>query len=148
MRSNYLAIGDILMTQNVNVPLSDREYQRLKRWADEQQQNLGDAIAIYLVENPPDENGELVVPPYEPDPQVEQEKVAYLRMFPMLKEKYQGQYIAIFDGELIDHDSDYGRLFERVDDNYPETFVWLTRVMDEPIETLHFRSPRFVETVK
>jgi Family of unknown function (DUF5678) len=143
-----LAIGDFAMTQNVNVPLSDWAYQRLKRWADEQQQNLGEAIATYLVENPPDNDFDLVVPPYESDPLVEEEKAAYIRMFPMLKEKYHGQYVAIYNGKLIDYDTDYGRLFERIDDTYPETFVWLTRVMDEPIGTLHFRSPRLIETIK
>jgi len=125
------------MTQNVNVPLSDRVYHRLKQWADKHQQNLGDAIASYLAENPPDHNRESVIPPYESDPQVEREKAAYLRLYPMLKEKYFGQYVAIYGGELIDHDMDYGRLFERVDDNYPDTFVWMTRVSAEPIETLH-----------
>lgn len=133
------------MTQNVNVPLSDQVYHQLKRWADKHQQNLGDAIAIYLSENPPDRNGELVVLPHEPDPHVEQEKAAYLRLYSTLKEKYFGQYVAIYGGVLIDHDTDYGHLFERVDDNYPDTFVWMTRVSDEPIETIQFRSPRFVD---
>jgi hypothetical protein len=133
------------MTQNVNVPLSDRVYRQLKRWADKHHQNLGDAIATYLSENPPDRDGELIVTPYEPDPQVEREKAAYLQLYPMLKEKYFGQYVAIYDGKLVDHDKDYGRLFERIDDSYPETFVWMTRVSDEPVETIYFRSPRFVD---
>jgi hypothetical protein len=46
---------------------------------------------------------------------------------------------------MVDHDEDYGALFERIDDRYPDSFVWLTRVEDEPIGSLAFRSPRFAE---
>jgi hypothetical protein len=42
------------MTQNVNVPLSDRAYRRLKRWSEARQQDIGDAIADFLLENLPD----------------------------------------------------------------------------------------------
>ena len=132
------------MTQNVNVPLSDRAYRRLKRWSEARQQDIGDAIADFLLENLP-ENDTLVIPPAESDPQVEREKAAYVRLHSQLKEQYAGQYVAIHGGELVDHDPDYGVLFERIDDRYPDDFVWLTRVEEEPIGTIQFRSPRFVE---
>lgn len=131
------------MTQNITIPLSDRTYRRIKRWAETRQQDLGDAIAEFLVENIPD-NDALFIPPAETDPQVVQEKEAYLRLFPQLKKEYAGHYVAIQNGQLVDHDANYGALFERIDDRFPETFVWLTRVEDEPIATIVFRSPRFV----
>ena len=74
-----------------------------------------------------------------------QEKAAYLRLYPELKTQYAGQYVAIHDGQLVDHDTDYGALFERIDDRFPDRFVWLTRVEDEPIGTVTIRSPRVVE---
>lgn len=134
------------MTQIVNVPLSDGVYKQLKRWADDRQQNIEVAIANYLSENLPVDDDILIVPPHEPDPRVEREKEAYLRLYPKLKEKYSGMYVAIYDGELIDYDADFGSLFERIDDKFPtDVFVWMTQVTDEPIRTLHFRSPRFTE---
>ena len=87
----------------------------------------------------------MIVPLAEEDPQVEQEKAAYLRLYPQLKKQYLDQYIAIRGGQLIDHDADYGALFERIDDRYPNEFVWLARVGNEPIGTFVFRSPRFVK---
>ena len=132
------------MTQNVNVTLSDRVYRRLKQWSEARQQDIGDAIADFLLENLPD-NDILAIPPAESDAQVEREKAAYIRLHSQLKEQYAGQYVAIHGGELVDQDSDYGALFERIDDRYPDDFVWLTRVEDEPIGTIQFRSPRFVE---
>jgi len=132
------------MTQYVNVPLPKKMYRRMKRWAETRQQDVGEAIADYLNDSLPDE-GSASVPPAEKDPQVDREKSAYLELYPTLKEEYAGQFVAIYGGQMVDHDEDYGALFERVDDRYPDSFVWLTRVGDEPIGTLTFRSPRLGE---
>jgi hypothetical protein len=51
--------------------------------------------------------------------------------------------VAIYNGRLIDEDEEYGALFERIDARYPDRFVWMTQVKDEPIETLFVRSFRF-----
>lgn len=133
------------MTQNVKVPLPDQVYQQMKEWAEEHQKNLGEAIAIYLAENLSKDEKKLVVPPYEFDPEVEREKSAYIRLHPQLKKDYYGIYVAIFNGELVDHDTDYGALFERIDKKYPDNFVWLTQVLDEPIGTIHHRSPQIID---
>lgn len=132
------------MTQNINVPLSDRTYRHIKRWAEARQQDMGDAIAEFLVENLPGSDTRSI-PPAETDSLVEQEKAAYLQLYPQLKVEYAGKYVAIYNGQLVDYDADYGVLFERIDDLYPDTFVWLTRVEDESIGTIVFRSPRFVK---
>ncbi len=132
------------MTQTITVPLSDRSYRRIKRWAEKRDQDVGDAIAEFLAQNLPDEGG-LGIPPAEADPEVAQEKAAYLRLYPELKTQYAGQYVAIHDVQLVDHDANYRVLFERIDDRFPNRFVWLTRVEDEPIGTLTFHFPRVVE---
>ena len=85
------------------------------------------------------------VPPSEPDPQVDREQAAYLQLFPQLKENYAGQYVAIQGGRLVDHDENFDVLFERIDDQYLDTFVWMSQVENEPRRTIEFRSPRFVE---
>lgn len=64
----------------------------------------------------------------------------------MLREKHLGQHVAIFNGQLIDVDSDYGALYERIDAQYPDQFVWLATVTDDPMPTLVFRSPRLEAT--
>lgn len=130
--------------QNITVSLPDYAYRRIKRWAESRQQNVSDAIVDFLAENLPEESW--YIPPAAPDQAVEREKMAYLRLHPQLKTQYAGQYVAIYNGQLVDHDVDYGALFERIDDRYPDTFVWLTRVEDEPIGTIEFRSPRLVES--
>ena len=133
------------MTEYVKVPLSEQTYRQLVHWARLRQQDIGEAIADYLADNFDVENGP-VVPPAEPDPDVEREKKAFIRLHPQLKEKYAGQYVAIYQEQLIDHASDYGDLVKRIDARYPDQFVWLAQVEDEPMSVLTFRSPRFAKT--
>lgn len=125
----------------VTVPLTEHTYKRVKRWADFRQQEIGEAIADYLTNTLP-EPETFVVPPSEPDSAVQREKEAYIRLHPQLKETHFNKYVAIYDGELVDEDDDYGALFERIDAAYPDEFVWMTKVEEEPIKTLHVRSFR------
>jgi hypothetical protein len=73
---------------------------------------------------------------------MEREMLAFIQMHPVLKKKYLGQHVAIFGSQLIDMDEDYAALYERIDAQYPDQFVWMATVEDEPIPTLVFRSPR------
>jgi len=76
------------------------------------------------------------------DPAVAREMQAYIAMHPMLKKTHLGQHVAIYGGRLIDSDQDYDTLTRRIDAQYPEQFVWVSTVEEEPIKTFVFRSPR------
>ena len=131
------------MTQYVEVPLSTTTYERVQRLAKRRHQKVGEAIATFLDESLPDSILSFI-PPAEEDPDVEREMQAYIRLHPQLKEKYIGQYVAIYQGQLVDYDTNYGTLLDRVDSRYPDVFVWVTPVEEEPIGTIVFRSPRFL----
>ncbi|MCE7989474.1 MAG: hypothetical protein DYG89_50625 [Caldilinea sp. CFX5] len=74
----------------------------------------------------------------EPTPEMQ----AFIAMHPMLKKQYFGQYVAIYQNKVIDHDRDRQALYLRIDEKYPDDFVWISPVEEEPIPTLVFRSPR------
>jgi hypothetical protein len=76
------------------------------------------------------------------DPALEREMQAYIAMHPALKKTHFGQHVAIYEGRLIDADPDYDTLTRRIDARYPEQFVWVSTVEEEPIKTFVFRSPR------
>jgi len=78
----------------------------------------------------------------EDDPALRREMQAYVAMHPMLKKAYFGKHVAILQGKLIDSDDDYDTLTRRIDARYPDRFVWISTVEQEPIQTLGFRSPR------
>lgn len=80
----------------------------------------------------------------ESDAAIERERKAYVAMHPFLKENYLGKHVAIYQGRLIDSDDDYDTLYERVDANYPDVFVWLDTVTEEPLEVITLRSPSFI----
>ncbi len=73
---------------------------------------------------------------------VDREEKAFRQLHPILREKYLGQYVAIYNGELIDHDIDQVALYLRVKDRLPGKFVWIAPVREQPIEEYVIRSPR------
>ncbi len=134
-----------MMAKQITVVLSDREYQRAQEVARLRQQDMEELLAEVIKEglDARAANGEQS-DWAEHDPAVEREMAAYIALHPELKEKYFGKYVAIYHGALIDLDDDESALFERINEKYPDEFVWLTRVGPEPIETIVMRSPRLV----
>jgi diadenosine tetraphosphatase ApaH/serine/threonine PP2A family protein phosphatase len=60
---------------------------------------------------------------------------------------YPGQYVAMHNGAIIDHDADLRTLHLRVYARLGHTPVLLKLVTDTPERDLVFRSPRLVEGV-
>lgn len=127
------------MAEQINVSIPQSLYQRVRDLARLRNRPVDDVLAEVL-ENalPQGKDSESS----SEDAAVEQEMNAYIAMHETLKQKYLGQHVAIFGGQLIDVDEDYGALYQRIDAQYPNQFVWLATVEEEPMPTLMFRSPR------
>lgn len=79
--------------------------------------------------------------------QLQQEKIraeteAFNAQYEELKAKYPGQYVAVHQGSVIDHDPDLRKLHLRVYERLGRIPVLLKQVTDEPERALVFRSPR------
>ena len=79
--------------------------------------------------------------------QLEREKIkveaeAFRSMHAELAEKYLGQYVAIHNGKMVDHDEDFQSLHTRIRQRFSRQAVLLRRVEAEPERVLVFRSPR------
>jgi hypothetical protein len=81
----------------------------------------------------------------EADEAMNQEGAAYRHLHPALKEKYLGQYVAIYGGNLVDYDSDQVELYLRSKKRYAGEFVWIAPVQEEAEEVYVIHSPRLVE---
>lgn len=81
----------------------------------------------------------------ESDETVDRETQAYIQLHPFLLQNYFGKFVAVHGGKLIDHAEDFDTLYERIIAEYPDEFVWISEVKDEPIETFTVRSPRFTQ---
>lgn len=81
--------------------------------------------------------------------EIEREQLrAERRAFDSQKEellvKYRGDYVAVHEGNVIDHDPNLRALHLRVFAKLGHTPVLLKRVTDEPDRVLVFRSPKIV----
>lgn len=133
------------MAMKITVKLPDQLYQRTQRFAQLHQQELEEAISSLLEQAlAVDEADDEVIDLSEPDPAADREMQAYIALHSTLKEQYLGKYVAIYHGKLIDFDDNPGALLDRIETQYPEEFVWLTKVGPEPIQTFTIRSPRVV----
>ncbi len=74
---------------------------------------------------------------------VAREIAAFHELHPTLLQQYPGEFVAIQDRNVVDHDVEKLALYERIHNSYPEQFVLMRRVEDEPEPELHFRSTRF-----
>lgn len=80
--------------------------------------------------------------PLAGDETLDKEAQAWIDLHPMLKEKYLGQYVALYRGRIIDMDSDPLLLNRRVRQIYPNEPVWISQVREKPFREIHMRSPR------
>lgn len=75
--------------------------------------------------------------------QIEAEVTAFRAMHDGLRKQFNGQYVAINHGQVVDYDPDFQTLHSRIRHRYGRRPVLLRRVGEEPERELSFRSPRF-----
>lgn len=101
-------------------------YQRAEEIAREQQTNIADilnrALRHYLWEM---DRRKIAV-----------ESNAYRQQHAQLCQNYLGQYIALHNGKVVDHDADFTLLRARVRQRWPDTAVMITLVTEESQPTL------------
>jgi hypothetical protein len=119
-------------------------YRRAEKLARLRRRDVADLLAesITLPETTPTKDA---MP--ERDTAVAQEEAAFYRLHPELWQKYPGQYVAIHNEEVVDHDADQVALYLRVKARYPGQFVWIAPVKETAVEEYVARSPRSVESV-
>ena len=132
------------MTMKITLNLDETVYERARLLAQSQRGDIAKVLAKWLEDTlPAPEQGDVPnVGIQGDDAAVDREMQAYIAMHPHLMQKYRNQYVAIQNGELVDHDERFDALLTRIDAAYPNQFVWLTKVEDQPIRELTFRSPR------
>ncbi len=67
---------------------------------------------------------------------------AYHQLHTALVATHLGEFVAIFQGQVVDHDEDPVALHQRVKTNFPEKIVLSRKVTVEPEPIVHMRSPR------
>lgn len=123
----------------VTMSLPKRLFRRATALAQEQERPVDALVADALEEMIPS----VYVSPDRA--RMEQEQAAYERLRESLLATHEGQYVAIFGGELVDADVDQMALARRIIANYSDQVVHIRLVRREPEPDLHIRSPRFLD---
>lgn len=121
---------------NVQVSLSQRTLDRLQRVA----ARTGNDISTLLNE---------IVEQYAADErlrQIDREQEAYQAQHTRLLDLYAGQYIAMRQGQVIDHDEDSEALWKRVRSRWGDEPILITPVLEKPLQAIILRSPHLVES--
>lgn len=66
----------------------------------------------------------------------------FAKIHSSLVSRYLGQYVAILDGQIVDADPDRVCIWRRVEAQYSDRPVFITRVRSEPLPPLRFVSTR------
>ena len=74
--------------------------------------------------------------------QISSEAARFRSQHSELCAKYSGQYIAMRDGKVIDHDGDLSSLHQRVRARFGNAPVLITPVTAEPVQEFRIRRPR------
>lgn len=121
----------------MTITLPDPIYQQAQRLAQSTQQNVQEVLIEVITRNfkpfPVHENRSAMLLEIE----------AFRSLHPRLVDHYTGQYVAIFRGQLVDHDNDPVELLKRVKEKFPGQTVLRRKVDANPDPVLQFRSPRF-----
>ena len=73
--------------------------------------------------------------------QMQSEMQAFLVMHADLLVRFPGEFVAIYQGKLIDHDVDQLALYQRTQQRHPNRPVLIKPVQEHPEEVYSFRSP-------
>jgi hypothetical protein len=124
----------------VTLSIPEEVYRHAKRLAQAKNRNVNELLAESIVLD----DIALTQTADESDDAIDREEAAYIKMHPTLREKHFGEYVAIYQGQLVDYDTDGAALSRRMHRKFPNTFVWMSKVTEEPIQTIHVPSFRFL----
>jgi hypothetical protein len=72
---------------------------------------------------------------------LEAEILAYEKLYLELRQKYLGQWVAVHQQKLVDHDDDRAALYRRVRATYRRTAVLIRQVTEQPDNEIWIRTP-------
>lgn len=126
------------MPREITLTLPEAVYDQVEQIAEADHRSIDAILVDTIVQATPT----LYIDPNRPA--MLREKAAYLAKHSELMEQYGGQYVAMFHGQVVDHDQDILALVRRINRDYSENVVLIKQVIDQPDRVLDFRSPRII----
>jgi hypothetical protein len=127
------------MSTKVTLTIPEHIFRQVELVAQTNDQPLADVINEALAE---------AFPAVHINPRrhiMEREQEAFKAMLPELLKKYESQYVAVHNGQVVDHDTDKINLVTRIEQSLPNEVVLIKQVTSKPDRIIHMRSPRFIK---
>ncbi len=126
------------MDIRITVVIPQHVYQQARRVAAREHSTVDDILKEALIEAFP------AVHVHPQRAQMEAEQASFEAQKQQLLGEYEGRYIAMLNGDVIDTDADKVKLAARIDEKYPDAVVLIRLVSREPEWELVMRSPRLI----
>lgn len=127
------------MGTEITFTLPDAVFRQIEAVAQRTQRQISDVLVDVVAEAFP---RVYVSPDRE---RMEAEERAYERQRPTILAHYEGEYVAILGGEVVDHDVNEMELVARIQSRFPDDIVHIRLVTQKLQPELRFRSPRFID---
>jgi hypothetical protein len=128
------------MDTQVTLTIPDYMYRQVEAAARRLQRPVADLLLDVVAEAFP------AVYVHPQRARMEEEQRSYERQREELVSKYEGQYIAMHGGQVVDSDPDMATLVQRINARFSlDEVVHIRQVTREPDRELRIFSPRFVD---
>jgi len=127
------------MSEQITITVPNKIFRQIAQKAKQNRKNVSDIVEDVVTNT----FSQQISPSNPAREKMLQEIDAYKNMHASLVKTYLGQFVAIYNGQLVDHDPDKNVLFLRIKERFPNQIVLQRQVLADPDPILHFRSPRF-----
>lgn len=126
------------MAHQLLLTVADDLYRQAVALAEQRQQPVESVLVETL-------HGALAAWPRHPQrEQMEREEATFEALQEALRTTYPGQFVALYQGEVLDHDADEVALLQRMRQRLPEASVLIRAVDTDTPRVLYIRSTPFV----
>lgn len=128
------------MGRTVTVTLPESLYTQFEGWAQVARRPVADLLL---------DAARQVLPQAHINPKrplMQQQVAAFDAMREKLLAQFAGEFVALKEGRVVDHDTDQLALAERVSQQHATEVVLIKQVLPDSPSVLHFRSPRMSQT--
>ena len=127
------------MGRAVTVTLPESLYTQFEGWAQAARRPVADLLL---------DAARQVLPQAHVNPKrslMQQQVAAFNAMRETLLAQFAGEFVALKEGQVVDHDADQLALAERVGKQHATEVVLIKQVLPDSPSVLHYRSPRIIK---
>jgi hypothetical protein len=126
----------------LQIEMDEQTYQALSRWAKHNKRRLEDAALDAIDQVVSAQESDEDIHAKDPEDKIRSEAASWRAMPQAERHRYSGQFVAVHEGRVIDHDSDRRHLYLRVREKLGDTPVLITSAEEPSPREYRIRSPR------